>query len=261
MPSAVGSFQELLAGYEPVIGLEVHAQLLTQTKLFCSCPNRFGAPPNSLVCPVCLALPGALPVPSRQAVTLAIRAGLALGCRVNEVSVFERKNYFYPDLPKGYQISQYARPLAEDGGLEIPAADGSLRRIRIQRVHMEEDAGKLLHEGFPWSAEKSGVDLNRAGVPLIEIVTEPDLRGPEEAHAYLTALRAILLFAEVSDCNMEEGSLRCDANVSVRPRGAQVLGTRTEIKNLNSFRHVARAIEHEIARQVAVVESGGTVVQ
>jgi len=229
--------------------------------LFCACANRFGAPPNTLVCPVCLGLPGALPVLNRHAVTLALRAALATGCAVQPASVFERKNYFYPDLPKGYQISQYERPLATGGAVQVAAAGGEERAIRLARIHMEEDAGKLLHEGFPWSREKSGVDLNRAGVPLIEIVTEPDLRGPEEAHAYLTALRAILLFAEVSDCNMEEGSLRCDANVSVRPRGAQALGTRTEIKNLNSFRHVARAIEHEIARQVAVVESGGAVVQ
>ncbi len=271
MSSAAGSFQEILAGYEPVIGLEVHAQLLTRTKLFCGCPNRFGEPPNTLVCPVCLALPGALPVPSRRAVTLAIRAGLALGCRINEVSVFERKNYFYPDLPKGYQISQYEKPLAVDGALDVraePAAgpprsgDGAtLCRIRIQRVHMEEDAGKLLHEGFSWSHEKSGVDLNRAGVPLIEIVSAPDLRSPEQAYEYLSALKAVLLYTEVSDCNMEEGSLRCDANVSVRPCGEQTLGTRTEIKNLNSFRNVARAIEHEISRQVAVLASGGRVAQ
>ena len=269
MSSAVGSFQDVLASYEPVIGLEVHAQLLTRTKLFCSCPNRFGEPPNSLVCPVCLALPGALPVLSRQAVTLAIRAGLALGCRVNEVSVFERKNYFYPDLPKGYQISQYERPLAVDGAIEVranataetAAGEATLSRIRIQRVHMEEDAGKLLHEGYSWSHEKSGVDLNRAGVPLIEIVTAPDLRSPEQAHEYLSALKAVLLYTEVSDCNMEEGSLRCDANVSVRPRGQRTLGTRTEIKNLNSFRNVARALEHEITRQVAVLASGGQIAQ
>jgi aspartyl-tRNA(Asn)/glutamyl-tRNA(Gln) amidotransferase subunit B len=253
-------FEEILAGYEPVIGLEVHAQLLTRTKLFCSCANRFGAQPNTLVCPVCLGLPGALPVPSRHAVTLAIRAGLALGCRIRPESVFERKNYFYPDLPKGYQISQYERPLATDGVVEI-GAGGEARRIRVQRVHMEEDAGKLLHEGFPWSDERSGVDLNRAGVPLIEIVTAPDLRSPEEAHEYLSSLRAVLLYADVSDGNMEEGSLRCDANVSVRRRGEQALGTRAEIKNLNSFRNVARAIAHEISRQVALVESGGSVVQ
>jgi len=261
MPSAASSFAEVLAAYEPVIGLEVHAQLLTRSKLFCSCANRFGAPPNTLVCPVCLGLPGALPVPSREAVTLALRAALALGCRVNQTSVFERKNYFYPDLPKGYQISQYERPLAEDGAVVVTGADGATRPIRVQRVHMEEDAGKLLHEGFAWSPEKSGVDLNRAGIPLIEIVSAPDLRDPQEAHEYLTALRAVLLYAGVSDGNMEEGSLRCDANVSVRPRGRQQLGTRAEIKNLNSFRNVARAIEHEIARQVALVETGRAVVQ
>jgi aspartyl-tRNA(Asn)/glutamyl-tRNA(Gln) amidotransferase subunit B len=250
----------LLSRYEPVIGLEVHCQLLTRTKLFCGCPNRFGAPPNTLVCEVCLGLPGSLPVLNRHAVTLAARASLALGCQVQAASVFERKNYFYPDLPKGYQISQYQAPLATNGALEIAAADGP-RRVRIARLHMEEDAGKLLHDGFPWSDEKSGVDLNRAGVPLVEIVTEPDLRSPEEAHAYLLALRAVLLYAGVSDVNMEEGSLRCDANVSVRPRGASKLGTRAEIKNLNSFRHVARAIEYEIGRQVALVESGREIVQ
>jgi len=261
MPTVARSFSDILAGYEPVIGLEVHAQLLTRTKLFCSCANRFGAPPNTLVCPVCLGLPGALPVLSGHAVLLATRAALALGCRVNETSVFERKNYFYPDLPKGYQISQYARPLAEHGSLEVATADGGARRVRIDRVHMEEDAGKLLHEGFPWSDEKSGVDLNRAGIPLIEIVSAPDIRSPEEAHEYLTSLRAVLLYAGVSDGNMEEGSLRCDANVSVRPRGHEGLTTRAEIKNLNSFRNVARALEHEIARQVALVERGGAVVQ
>ena len=253
-------FSAVLARYEPVIGLEVHCQLLTRSKLFCGCPNRFGAPPNTLVCEVCLGLPGSLPVLNRHAVTLAIRASLALGCRVHDTSVFERKNYFYPDLPKGYQISQYQAPLATHGSLEIAGADGP-RSVRIARLHMEEDAGKLLHEGFAWSDEKSGVDLNRAGVPLVEIVTEPDLRSPEEAHAYLTALRAVLLYAGVSDGNMEEGSLRCDANVSVRPRGASALGTRAEVKNLNSFRNVARAIEHELTRQVALVESGREVVQ
>jgi aspartyl-tRNA(Asn)/glutamyl-tRNA(Gln) amidotransferase subunit B len=257
----VESFVELASRYEPVIGLEVHAQLLTRTKLFCGCANRFGAPPNTLVCPVCLGLPGALPVLNRHAVALALRAALATGCTVHPASVFERKNYFYPDLPKGYQISQYERPLATDGLVAVAGADGIEKTVRVARIHMEEDAGKLLHEGFPWSGEKSGVDLNRAGVPLIEIVTAPDLRGPEEAHAYLTALRAILLYAEVSDCNMEEGSLRCDANVSVRLRGSDALGTRAEIKNLNSFRNVARALEHEIARQVAVIASGGRVVQ
>jgi len=252
--------QDLRTRYEPVIGLEVHCQLLTKTKIFCSCRNRFGDEPNTNVCPVCLGLPGALPVLSRQAVTLAIKAALATRSTIHEVSIFSRKNYFYPDLPKGYQISQYERPLATDGHVEIPAA-GTFRRVGLQRIHMEEDAGKLLHEGFPWSSEKSGVDFNRSGVPLIEIVSQPEMRTPEEAHEYLAALKAVLLYAEVSDCNMEEGSLRCDANVSVRPRGSEAFGTRTEIKNLNSFRNVARAIEHEIARQVAVVESGARVVQ
>jgi len=239
----------------------VHAQLLTRTKLFCGCANRFGAPPNTLVCPVCLGLPGALPVLNRRAVTLALRAALATGCSVHPVSVFERKNYFYPDLPKGYQISQYEKPLATGGFVAIEGPEGAEKRVRLARIHMEEDAGKLLHEGFPWSGEKSGVDLNRAGVPLIEIVTEPDLHAPGDAHAYLTELRALLVYAEVSDGNMEEGSLRCDANVSVRRQGTVALGTRTEIKNLNSFRNVARALEHEIGRQAAVLESGREVVQ
>jgi aspartyl-tRNA(Asn)/glutamyl-tRNA(Gln) amidotransferase subunit B len=250
----------LLARFELVIGLEVHAQLRTETKIFCGCRNRFGDEPNTNVCPVCLGLPGALPVLSRQAVTLAMRAALATHCTIAPVSVFARKNYFYPDLPKGYQISQYERPLATEGYVEIPGDHGP-RRVRMQRIHMEEDAGKLLHEGFSWTDRKSGVDYNRASVPLIEIVSYPDIFSAGDAYAYLHALRSILLYAEVSDCSMEEGSLRCDANVSVRPRGSEQLGTRTEIKNLNSFRNVARAIEHEAARQAAVIASGGAVVQ
>jgi len=246
--------------YEAVIGLEVHCQLRTATKIFCGCRNRFGDPPNTHVCPVCLGLPGALPVLNREAVALALRAALATNCTVQPVSVFARKNYFYPDLPKGYQISQYDRPLATEGHVEFASGSG-LRRVRLHRIHMEEDAGKLLHEGFPWSGEKSGVDFNRSGVPLIEIVSYPDLRSAEEAHDYLSALKSILLYAGVSDGNMEEGSLRCDANVSIRPRGREALGTRAEIKNLNSFRNVARAIDHEIARQAALLDAGGTVVQ
>ena len=246
--------------YEAVIGLEVHCQLRTATKIFCGCRNRFGDAPNTHVCPVCLGLPGALPVLNREAVSLALRAALATRCTVHPVSIFARKNYFYPDLPKGYQISQYDRPLATEGHVEIRAGEG-VRRIRLHRIHMEEDAGKLLHEGFRWSGEKSGVDFNRSGVPLIEIVSHPDLRTAEEAHEYLSALKAVLVYAGVSDGNMEEGSLRCDANVSIRPRGREALGTRAEIKNLNSFRNVAHAIDHEIARQAALLDAGGTVVQ
>jgi len=247
--------------YEMVIGLEVHCQMKTRTKLFCSCPNNFGDAPNTNVCPVCLGLPGALPVISREAVTLAVRAALATGCTVHETSIFSRKNYFYPDLPKGYQISQYDRPYATDGKVEALEADGTSKTVRLERIHMEEDAGKLLHEGYPWSKDMSGVDLNRSGTPLIEIVSKPDIRSAQEAHAYLTALKAILVYADVSDCNMEKGSLRCDANVSVRVRGTEPFGTRAEIKNLNSFRNVSRAIEYEYERQVALVEAGHKVVQ
>jgi len=261
MATATRASGDVSTRYEPVIGLEVHAQLRTATKIFCSCRNRFGDAPNTNVCPVCLGLPGALPVLTRPAVSLALRAALATQCAVHETSIFARKNYFYPDLPKGYQISQYERPLATNGYIEIPAGRGAFRRVPILRIHMEEDAGKLLHEGHSWSGEKSGVDFNRSGVPLIEIVSAPDLHSAEEAHDYLTALKAVLLYAGVSDCNMEEGSLRCDANVSVRPRGTETLGTRAEIKNLNSFRNVARAIDHEIARQSALVSAGGRVVQ
>jgi aspartyl-tRNA(Asn)/glutamyl-tRNA(Gln) amidotransferase subunit B len=258
MASAASS--DPVSRYEPIIGLEVHCQLLTATKMFCGCENRFGDSPNTRVCPVCLGLPGSLPVLNRNAVSLALRACLATGCTIHETSIFARKNYFYPDLPKGYQISQYERPLATEGSVEIPAP-GAFSSVRVQRIHLEEDAGKLLHEGFPWSSEKSGVDFNRSGVPLIEIVSHPDMRSSAEAYAYLEALKALLQYAGVSDCNMEEGSLRCDANISIRPRGREEFGTRAEIKNLNSFRNVARAIDYEIARQVALVEAGGRVVQ
>jgi aspartyl-tRNA(Asn)/glutamyl-tRNA(Gln) amidotransferase subunit B len=238
--------------YEAVIGLEIHAQLLTASKIFCGCSAAFGAPPNTHVCPVCLGLPGALPVLNRAAVDDAIRAALALGCTIHETSIFARKNYFYPDLPKGYQISQYERPLATDGEM-----DG----VGIIRVHLEEDAGKSLHEGFPDSDRKTYVDYNRSGVPLIEIVTQPDLRSAADAAEFFSRLRSVLVWLGVNDGNMEEGSLRCDANVSVRPVGAQNLGTKAEVKNLNSFRFLQKALEHEIARQIGVISEGGRVVQ
>jgi aspartyl-tRNA(Asn)/glutamyl-tRNA(Gln) amidotransferase subunit B len=249
-----------MAAWEAVIGLEVHAQLDTRSKIFCACATDAGAPPNARTCPVCLGHPGALPVLNRGAVRLAVRAAKALGCEVARTSVFARKNYFYPDLPKGYQISQYEQPLATGGSVAIEPSSGA-RRIRLTRLHLEEDAGKLVHDGLPSSGRASHVDLNRAGTPLAEIVSEPDLRSGEEAYLYLQRLRAVLRWTGVCDGNLEQGSLRCDANVSVRPVGAVTLGVRTEIKNLNSFRNVQRAIEYEIARQVGVLEAGGTLSQ
>src|SRR6202162_1425858 len=251
---------EVLARYEPVIGLEMHVQLKTATKIFCACSTRFGDPPNSNTCPVCLGLPGALPVFNRRALELAVRAALALHCAVHERSRFARKNYFYPDLPKGYQISMYEMPLATGGWLEAERG-GARKRVGITRLHLEDDAAKGMHEGFPDSGEKTYIDYNRGGVPLIEIVSEPDLRSPEEAHSHPTPLRQVLVYTGVSDCNMEEGSLRCDANVSVRRRGAEKFGTKAEVKNLNSFRHLQHALEYEIERQVGVLESGGKIVQ
>jgi aspartyl-tRNA(Asn)/glutamyl-tRNA(Gln) amidotransferase subunit B len=259
--AAIALSPEVLAKYEPVIGLEVHVQLLTATKAFCGCANRFGSAPNTNICPVCLGLPGALPVLNAKAVEFATRAALALNCTVNERSIFARKNYFYPDLPKGYQISQYDKPLAEHGWIDVPDAEGKTKRIGITRLHMEEDAGKSLHEGFPDSATRTYLDLNRCGTPLVEIVSEPDIRTPDEAFEYLTRLKEILLYTGVSDCNMEEGSLRCDANVSVRLKGAPKFGTKAEVKNVNSFRFIRAALEYEIERQIEVIESGGRVLQ
>jgi aspartyl-tRNA(Asn)/glutamyl-tRNA(Gln) amidotransferase subunit B len=249
-----------VAAFEAVIGLEIHAQLLTQSKMFCGCSTAFGAPPNTHVCPVCLGMPGALPVANRTAVELAVRAALALNCTVHETSVFARKNYFYPDLPKGYQISQYDRPLATDGALEYTDR-GVSHRVGIIRVHLEEDAGKSLHEGFADSDRRTHVDYNRSGVPLIEIVTHPDLRSAADAAASFSRLRAILMTVGVNDGNMEEGSLRCDANVSIRRAGETALGVKAEVKNVNSFRYLQRALEYEIERQIDVVRNGGTVVQ
>ena len=245
-----------VADYEPVIGLEVHAQLLTRTKIFCGCSTRFGAAPNTQVCPVCLGLPGSLPALNRQVVEYALMAGRALGCRIKPKSVFARKNYFYPDLPKGYQISQFELPLCEGGFVEVPLEGGGTRKFGLTRIHLEEDAGKTMH-----GATGSEVDLNRAGTPLIEIVGEPELRSADEASEYLKALRLVLMYLGINDGNLEEGSFRCDANVSVRQKGETRLGTRAELKNINSFRFIRQAIDFEIARQVEVLEAGGRVVQ
>jgi aspartyl-tRNA(Asn)/glutamyl-tRNA(Gln) amidotransferase subunit B len=244
--------------WETVIGLEVHVQLSTRTKMFCGDRTTFGDPPNTNVCPVCLGLPGALPVPNAEAIRLAARAALALGCTVQETSVFARKNYFYPDLPKGYQISQFDKPLATGGALSFDSPERGRIRVGITRLHVEEDAGKLLHDRFPG---KTAVDLNRAGIPLAEIVSEPDLRGPAEARAYLATLRQILIYAGVSECSMEQGSLRVDANISIRRPGESRLGTKTEVKNMNSFANVQRALEAERERQIGLLESGGRVEQ
>ena len=256
--------------FEPVIGLEVHAQLLTRSKLFCGCSTQFGAPPNANTCPVCLGLPGALPVINREAVTMAVKASLALGCHVNPVSIFARKNYFYPDLPKGYQISQFDRPVGEHGTARIFSGErnetGKIvnrteKTFGITRLHMEDDAGKSIHEGLPETSAKSYVNLNRTGTPLVEIVSDPDFRSSQEAYDYLVHLRKTLLYIGVCDGNMEEGSLRCDANVSVRPVGEERLGVKVEIKNLNSFRFLQHALDYEIARQIMVLEKGGHISQ
>jgi aspartyl-tRNA(Asn)/glutamyl-tRNA(Gln) amidotransferase subunit B len=247
--------------YDVVIGLEVHAQLTTRTKMFCGCPTTFGAAPNTQTCPVCQGMPGTLPVINRRAIEYGVRTALAFNCRINEACRFARKHYYYPDMPKNFQISQYEEPLAEDGWLEVDLPGGATRRIGIQRLHLEEDVGKLVHEGTLETAQASLVDYNRAGVPLMETVSRPDIRSPEEAAAYLRAFRAVLVYLGVCDGNMEEGSLRCDANVSLKPVGARELGTKVEIKNLNSFRNVQRALEFEVRRQAEALDRGERVVQ
>ena len=256
---------EILAKYQPVIGLEVHVQLLTESKAFCGCINQYGGEPNTHVCPTCLGLPGALPVLNRKAVEYAVLAAKAINCEIRETSIFARKNYFYPDSPKGYQISQFDKPIAEHGWIEVPAFDAAgaaiTKRIGVTRLHMEEDAGKSVHDGFADSVSKTYIDLNRCGTPLVEIVSEPDLRTADEVFEYLTKLKEILLYTGVSDCNMEEGSLRCDANVSVMLKGAKQFGTKAEVKNVNSFRYIRAAVEYEIERQIGVIEDGGRVVQ
>ena len=247
--------------YDVVIGLEVHAQLTTRTKMFCGCPTSFGAAPNTQTCPVCQGMPGTLPVLNRSAVELGTRTALAFDCRINDGCRFARKHYYYPDMPKNFQISQYEEPLAEDGVLEVDLAGGETRRIGIQRLHLEEDVGKLVHEGTLETAQASLVDYNRAGVPLMETVSRPEIRSPDEAAAYLRAFRAVLVYLGVNDGNMEEGSLRCDANVSLKPAGARELGTKVEIKNLNSFRNVQRALEYEVKRQAEALDRGERIVQ
>lgn len=255
---------EVLAQYQPIIGLEVHVQLLTESKAFCGCINKYGGEPNTHTCPTCLGLPGALPVLNRQAVEYAVLAAKAVHCEIRERSIFARKNYFYPDNPKGYQISQFDKPIAEHGWLDVAEGNGStgvIKRIGITRLHMEEDAGKSVHDGFADSVSRTYIDLNRCGTPLLEIVSEPDLRTADEVFEYLTRLKEILLYTGVSDCNMEEGSLRCDANVSVMRKGASQYGTKAEVKNVNSFRYIRAAVEYEIERQIGVIEDGGRVIQ
>jgi aspartyl-tRNA(Asn)/glutamyl-tRNA(Gln) amidotransferase subunit B len=261
MPAVAGLSPDILAKYQPVIGLEVHVQLLTATKAFCGCKNEYGGEPNTQVCPTCLGLPGALPVLNKQAVEYAVLAAKAIGCEIRERSIFSRKNYFYPDSPKGYQISQFDKPIAEHGRIVVKDADGNDKTIGVTRLHMEEDAGKSLHDGFADSATRTYIDLNRCGTPLVEIVSEPDLRSADEVFEYLTRLKEILLYTGVSDCNMEEGSLRCDANVSVMLKGAAEFGTKAEVKNVNSFRYIRAAVEYEIERQIGIIEDGGRVVQ